>query len=53
MEGYKIGDHNLIHDRMQGKTVHEDMHHKNIHSDMNFGHISNNKSTFGHDSKKK
>ena len=29
-----ISDHQLIHDRMHGKTVHEDMHHKNIYSDM-------------------
>ena len=50
MKKYGIADHGLIHDRMHRKTIHEDMHKKNIHSDMHFGHNSNNKSRFGHNS---
>ena len=30
MEGHKIADHSLIHDRMHGKTIHEDMHNMNM-----------------------
>lgn len=41
MKGHKIGDHQLIYDRMHNKTVHEDMHHKNEHSNMHLGHMSN------------
>ena len=52
MKEYGIADHNLIHDRMHGKTIHEDMHNKNIHSDKHFDNIShkNNISGFGHKS---